>query len=88
MMGRRVLVIADTMFPAFFGRGLKAYRVTKDALPDDARVIGARVEFNRNILLLVESAEWADEPGGNEPTRISPMMRDFSREVREVLEDA
>lgn len=76
--GRRVLVISDTFLPVIFGEGVHHYRVVKDALPSDCRIVNALFEFpnvagaNR-VKLLLESNEW-EEVENNQPYPEIDMM--------------
>jgi hypothetical protein len=75
-MGRRILVISLEFLPLWFGEGVHHYRVTKDPLPDDAKIIDARVSHfaPRGLQLIVESAAWEELPEGSPIPRIEPMF--------------
>jgi hypothetical protein len=75
---RMTLEISSTLFPAFFGSGEKHYEVTKDALPDDTRVINAMMDPQcRYVVLLLESESFPETTTGNVYPPLCPMMRDL-----------
>lgn len=80
-MGRRILEIADVFLPILMGAGEKHYEVTKDPLPDDCRIINAKMHFRgcgtQTLVLLLESGEWDDAPA-LEQSRVEPIFTDKS----------
>lgn len=76
MKGQRVLVISFEFLPLWFGEGIHHYRVTKDALPADTKIIDARASHfdPRGLHLLLESAAWEGPAEGELIPRIEPIF--------------
>jgi len=62
VMGRRVLRISTGFLPLLMGKGLHHYSVFKDAVPEDCRVLTAKIEGG-DLVFLVESEEWGPSDG-------------------------
>jgi hypothetical protein len=74
-MGRRILVISLEFLPLWFGEGVHHYRVTKDPLPDDAKIIDARTnQYRPGLHLLLESAAWEGPAEGEPIPYVEPML--------------
>lgn len=78
-MGRKILPMTGSLFASMFTTGRHdGYEVIKNALPPDAKLIGARMaDFNRpdTFELLFRSSEF--EPVGEDQLipRIVPMLK-------------
>jgi hypothetical protein len=78
-MGRRILKTSDVFFPWLLGReGEHHYRVTKDPLPADTRIVNVQCQFiglgRQDIVFLLESSEWEPAKDGDPYPEISPAM--------------
>ena len=78
-MGRKILPVAGSLFASMFAAGRHdGYEVIKDALPPDAKLIGARMgDFNHpdTFELLFESSEFEPLAEGQLIPRILPMLK-------------
>jgi hypothetical protein len=80
-MGRRVLRISDTLLLEMLRQDHEAhYRVIKDGLPADAKIINFAMEgawtCGRGVAaLLLESAEWEPSPEGKPYPDVTPTLQ-------------
>lgn len=80
-MGQRLLRISNSLFVELFTAGKHdAWEVVDGAIPKDARIVNARMEFSErldggDVHLLLESSEWS--PVGDEMLfpEITPVMK-------------
>ncbi len=77
-MGRRILEMSDGFLPMLLDQWPKHYRVTKDAIPADTRVLSVQVRFigqdHQNVLFLMESSEWEPVEEGMPYPEFSPTI--------------
>lgn len=74
MMGRRILHISGNFFTLFFSGGEKHYRVIRDAIPGDARIVNVRLGWPDVLEILLESPEWEDNREGDVYPPIEPRI--------------
>jgi hypothetical protein len=77
MKGQRILVLSLEFLPLLLGEGIHHYRVTKDPLPDDAKIIGGqvyRLVEPLGLHLILESAAWDGPVEGGVIPRIEPTL--------------
>ncbi len=68
-MGKRILLIARDFLPVLMDATEHHYRVKKDPLPCDCKIIGCEIRFAEihgadHLVLLLESPEWEEVPNG------------------------
>jgi hypothetical protein len=77
-MKRRVkrAQITTQFMSLIFGAGLKSYEIIKDAVPEDAQVIGARLDpFIPEVLeLLLQSKEFEEVEDGAKIPEVQPLI--------------
>src|SRR5947207_2436466 len=78
-MGQRILTISGELFPQLF-LGEKHYRVIRDALPDDTKIVNVKLNFMseerpQDVSFLLESKEWESVPDGQRIPDIEPTFQ-------------
>ncbi len=70
--------MSDVFFPMLFGSGKHHYKVTRDAMPEDTKIVNVQVRFLgegcQSICFLLESAEWEPNEDGKPYPQFSPVM--------------
>ncbi len=67
-MGRRAIRMSSRFLPILMRHGAHHYSVTRDALPEDCRIVDVGMNFRAvpgasDLILLLESDEWSEEAG-------------------------
>ncbi len=89
-MGRKILAMSRPFFLDLWKGGESHYRVVKDPLPDDVRLVKVSMDLFfgvDTVAFMLESDEWPEVPSGHNVPQIEPIFETIHPEPTKSWRD-